>query len=44
MSESRRVRIGFVGVGGIATARHLPWYREIAEAEIAALCDVNSAL
>jgi predicted dehydrogenase len=41
MVKKRRVRIGFVGSGSIANERHLPWYAEIPEAEIAALCDVN---
>jgi len=41
MSNSGTVRIGFIGVGGIANARHLPWYAEIPAAEITALCDLD---
>jgi len=35
-----RVRVGFVGTGGIATEFHLPALKEIEGVEIAALCDV----
>lgn len=36
-----RVRVGFVGAGGIATEAHLPALREIEGVEIAALCDAS---
>ena len=35
-----RVRVGFVGTGGIATEFHLPALKEIEGVEITALCDV----
>jgi predicted dehydrogenase len=38
---SDRVRVGFVGTGGIAVEAHLPALREIEGVEIAALCDVS---
>jgi predicted dehydrogenase len=40
------VRVGVIGVGGIAVLRHLPAYaglRERGEAEVVALCDVDAA-
>jgi len=36
-----RVRVGFVGAGGIAVHAHIPALKEIEGVEIAALCDVS---
>lgn len=41
--SQQKVRIGFIGCGGIATHAHLPAYKKIPQAEIVALCDVSRA-
>ncbi len=41
MSQPSKLRVGFIGVGGIANARHLPWYADLPTVEIAALCDLS---
>lgn len=41
MQRESKARIGFVGAGSIANGVHLPWYREISQAEIVALADPN---
>jgi predicted dehydrogenase len=35
------IRVGIVGVGGIARGQHIPGYQLCEDVEIAALCDVN---
>ncbi|WP_411843248.1 Gfo/Idh/MocA family protein [Salinicoccus sp. HZC-1] len=36
-----KIRLGFIGVGGIATGRHIPTFRTFDEVEITAVQDVN---
>src|SRR5574340_70276 len=38
-----RVRVGFVGTGGIASGLHMPQLKEIEAVEFAALCDTQRA-
>jgi predicted dehydrogenase len=38
-----RVRVGFVGTGGIAMGLHMPQLKEIEGVEFAAMCDANRA-
>lgn len=38
---SNKVRIGIVGTGGIANARHLPCFTKNENAEIVAVCDIK---
>jgi len=38
---AERVRVGFVGAGGIATGLHLPALQKIEGVEVAALCDAR---
>ena len=38
-----RVRVGFVGTGGIAMGLHIPQLKEIEGVEFAAMCDANRA-
>ncbi|OFX15775.1 MAG: hypothetical protein A2Z18_10525 [Armatimonadetes bacterium RBG_16_58_9] len=35
----KKVRVGVIGCGGIATKGHLPWYWENPQAELVAVCD-----
>jgi len=44
MTKQRTIRVGVVGVGGIAQSQHIPGYLRCQDVEIAALCDVNQAL
>lgn len=37
----KKVKIGIIGVGGIATGRHIPELLECKDAEIAAICDID---
>ena len=37
----KKVRIGIIGAGKIAERLHLPGYRDVAEAEVVAICDVK---
>lgn len=37
----RKVRVGFIGAGSMANVAHYPSVAEIAEAELAAICDLN---
>ncbi len=39
MNEQRRVKIGVVGCGVVATAYYLPWLRKYPQAELVAVCD-----
>lgn len=39
--NQQTLRVGLVGVGGIAHGQHIPGYRLCDDVEIAALCDVN---
>lgn len=39
----KKTRIAIVGCGGIATGAHLPAIKEMRDAEIVAICDVNPA-
>lgn len=41
MTEQTPLRVGIVGLGGIARAQHVPGYLASKHVEIAALCDVN---
>ncbi len=44
MEKTQRIRVGIVGVGGIAQHQHIPGYlRRCENVEIAALCDVDEA-
>ena len=36
----RKVRIGIIGCGGIATGKHLPALKSVPEAELVAFCDI----
>ena len=36
-----KIRMGFIGVGGIATARHIPAFRTFDEVEITGVQDIN---
>ncbi len=36
-----KIRLGFIGVGGIATGRHIPTFRTFDEVEITAVQDIN---
>lgn len=36
-----KIRLGFIGVGGIATGRHIPTFRTFDDVEITAIQDVN---
>lgn len=36
-----KIRLGFIGVGGIATGRHIPTFRTLDEVEITAVQDIN---
>lgn len=40
----QKVRIGFIGVGGICAYVHYPGFERINEVEVAGLCDPNAAL
>jgi len=40
---SKKLRVGFVGTGGIAQSTHIPGWQQLGEVEIVALCDVNQA-
>lgn len=37
-----KIRLGFIGVGGIATGRHIPTFRTFDDVEITAVQDVNA--
>jgi len=37
----KKVRIGIIGAGKIAERLHLPGYREVVEAEVVAICDLQ---
>jgi predicted dehydrogenase len=39
---ARKVRVGVIGSGGIATAAHMPGYKADPDCEIVALCDLNA--
>lgn len=41
MLNMTKIRLGFIGVGGIATGRHIPTFRTFDEVEIAAVHDVD---
>lgn len=41
MTHSRTVRVGIVGLGGIARGQHIPGYLLCENVELAAFCDVN---
>lgn len=38
----KTVRIGLIGVGGIANGVHIPGYRQTENCEIVAICDINA--
>lgn len=38
----KTVRIGVIGVGGIANGVHIPGYRQTENCEIVAICDINA--
>ncbi|MEM2762456.1 MAG: Gfo/Idh/MocA family oxidoreductase, partial [Candidatus Bathyarchaeia archaeon] len=40
----KRVRVGVVGSGGIFQGAHLPAYPDIAEAQLAAICDISESV
>src|SRR5687768_14376534 len=42
VAPSDRVRVAHIGLGGMGTA-HMKWFAALPEAEIVALCDVDSA-
>jgi predicted dehydrogenase len=42
--QSRKLRIGVIGTGGIARAVHVPGWQDIPDVEIVALADVNETL
>lgn len=44
MSQDDTIRIGVVGVGGIAQHQHIPGYLRCPNVEITALCDINDDL
>ncbi|MCL1909474.1 MAG: Gfo/Idh/MocA family oxidoreductase [Kiritimatiellaeota bacterium] len=44
MSEKAKVKIGFVGVGGMGQAAHLRHYAQVPECEIVALAEVKADL
>ena len=44
MSEKQKVRIGFVGVGGMGQAAHLRHYAQVPECEVVALAEVKEEL
>ena len=37
----KKIRIGMVGVGGIANGAHLPGYKQVENCEITAICDIK---
>lgn len=39
--QMAKIRLGFIGVGGIATGRHIPTFRTFDDVEITAVQDVN---
>ncbi|MHC4249913.1 MAG: Gfo/Idh/MocA family protein, partial [Planctomycetota bacterium] len=39
---ARKVRVGIIGSGGIATAAHMPGYKADPDCEIVAVCDVSA--
>ena len=41
MLQMAKIRLGFIGVGGIATGRHIPTFRTFDDVEITAVQDVN---
>ena len=41
MSEQKKVRIGFVGVGGMGQAAHLRSYVQVPECEVVALAEIR---
>jgi predicted dehydrogenase len=43
MRKERKLRVGIVGVGGIARHYHIPSYRRSGNVEIAAVCDISEA-
>lgn len=38
---TKKIRVGVIGVGGIARMEHLPYYQKEAGVEVVAVCDVN---
>lgn len=40
MSETKKLRIGIVGCGGIANGKHMPSLKKIDEVEMVAFCDI----
>jgi predicted dehydrogenase len=40
---SQKLRVGFVGTGGIAQSAHIPGWQQLGGTEIVALCDVSEA-
>ncbi len=36
-----RIKVGIIGVGGIATGAHIPGYKAVSEAELYAVADIN---
>lgn len=43
MTSNRKLRIGAIGVGGISEAVHLPCWKQLPDAEIVALADIDQA-
>jgi predicted dehydrogenase len=41
MTQPKTVRVGLVGLGGIARGQHIPGYKLCDNVELAAFCDVN---
>jgi len=39
--KKRKLRVGIIGTGGIATKQHIPGWQQIPGAEIRAVCDIN---
>jgi predicted dehydrogenase len=39
----RKLKVGVIGVGGIAQARHIPHLRNNASVNLVALCDIKYA-
>ena len=40
----KKVRVGIVGVGGIANGVHIPGYLKCDDCEITAICDIDPRL
>lgn len=42
MSDSKRLRVGIIGAGGIART-HTDYFKKFSDVEVLAACDVNEA-